>query len=111
MTFQIIYLYEYYLQFQKNIGINCIQQDLTFYTKNIKQNTVEYKYYLSFCVNMVVSRESCTISFIVIFADCVYLYDVRDSENKLSETSVQIIRCFEANFYCNHTLLGTENCI
>ena len=33
-------------------------------------------------IGSVVYRESCTISFIVTFADYVYLYDVCDSENK-----------------------------
>ena len=34
-------------------------------------------------IGSVVNRESCTISFIVTFADYVYLYDVHDSKNKL----------------------------
>ena len=34
-------------------------------------------------IGSIVNRESCTISFNVIFADYVYLYDVCDSENKL----------------------------
>ena len=46
---------------------------------------------------LIVNRESCTISFIVTIANYVYLYDICDSENKITYLPTGTFKCHYYN--------------